>query len=69
MAEAVGALTLQGGLQQPLRQLLKQSALTGQLQILSLSLSKEGHGRRCECGVFKLAAVDVRQQVARQAAS
>ncbi|WP_405753542.1 hypothetical protein OHA19_39725 (plasmid) [Streptomyces sp. NBC_00012] len=33
----VGDLALQGGLQQPLRQLLEQSALAGQLQSLGLS--------------------------------
>ena len=36
-AEMVGDLALQGGLQQPLGQLLEQSALAGQLQALGLS--------------------------------
>jgi hypothetical protein len=36
IAELVGDLALQGGLQQPLGQLLQQPALTGQLQTLGL---------------------------------
>ncbi|WP_371128098.1 hypothetical protein [Streptomyces sp. 2131.1] len=36
IAEVVGDLAFQGGLQPPLRQLLEQPALTGQLQVLGL---------------------------------